>query len=827
MNTMKKTVLLICLLLASICINAAPVKIGDLFYTLYSSDLTAIVDCAPSGESYAELTTLTLPATVTYNGKVYSVLSVAEDAFGKCPNLETVYWNIVNCGRIYYSDAHPFYASSRTTQFKHIIFGEGVKTIPMYVCYKQYELEDVVIPSGVTSILRNAFAECSKLQTVTLPEGLTTLGISAFLNCSKLTSINIPASLKVINDYAFKGCSQLASVDLHEGVTEIDQEAFAQCAFTEVTIPSTATYVGEKAFKSIASLKTVNWNPTTCNNYGGYDVCPFYNSTGITTFVIGNNVTMIPKYLCYNLSDITEITIPSSVQSIGLGAFYQCSGLKEVVLPEGLTSTGGSVFKSCSNLQSVTIPNSLNKINDYMFQYCSKLASINLREGITYIGDAAFEQCAFTEVTVPSTATYVGEKAFKSIASLKTVNWNPTTCNNYGGYDVCPFYNSTGITTFVIGSNVTMIPAYLCYNLSGITEITIPSSVQSIGLGAFYQCSGLTKVVLNEGLTSTGGSVFKSCSNLKSINIPKSLKTINNYTFQYCSKLTSVNLHDDITRIGTEAFRETGLTTVTVPRSVTSLGEAPFRRCANLTKVYWKATNTTCSGYSDTHPFYQCTGIKTVVFSGNVEKIPNVAFYNASSLSLIINFSILPQTINANVFYNVNKETCELWVPEVSKDLYLAADVWKDFAKQANAPAVESEFEDTACDSYTWNKKTFMESGDYKDTLQTELGQDSIITLHLTINHSTFGEETQEAEGSYEWHNEIYTQSGDYEFVTTNTAGCDSTVTLHLTITEPEIPTALPSAKDEQMAAEKIIRDGQLCIRRKENTYTATGLKVE
>ena len=243
--------------------------------------------------------------------------------------------------------------------------------------------------------------------------------------------------------------------------------------------------------------------------------------------------------------------------------------------------------------------------------------------------------------------------------------------------------------------------------------------------------------------------------------------------------------------------------------------------------MYWKATNTTCSGYADTHPFYQCSGIKTVVFSGNVEKIPNVAFYNASSLSLIINFSILPQTINANVFYNVNKETCELWVPEISMDLYLVADVWKDFAKQAKAPAVESEFEDTACDSYTRNEKIFTESGDYKDTLHTELGQDSIVTLHLTINHSTFGEETQEAEGSYEWHDVTYTQSGDYEYKTTNTAGCDSIVTLHLTITEPEIPTALPSAKDEQVYAEKILRDGQLYIRRKENTYTATGLKVE
>ena len=660
---MKKTILLICSLIASICINAEPVKIGDLFYTLYSSDLTAVVASAPSGESYEGLTTLTLPATVTYEGKVYSVLSVEGNAFGKCPNLETVYWNIVNCGRTYYSNEHPFYASSRTTQFKHIIFGEGVKTIPMYVCYKQYELEDVVIPSSVTRILRNAFAGCSKLQTAVLPEGLTTLGISAFLDCSKLTSVNIPASLTEIQDFAFQGCSQLASIDLHEGITSIGNEAFLKCAFTELTVPSTATSVGDNAFASITSLKTVYWNPTTGRTYGSTVQSPFYNSTGVTKFVLGNDVKHIPAYLCYDMSGLTEITIPASVQSIGLGAFYKCSGLKEVVLPEGVTRTDGSSFKSCSNLQSVTIPNSL--------------------------------------------------------------------------------------------------------------------------------------------------------------------KQIENYTFQYCSKLTSINLHDDITRIGTEAFSETGLKTVTIPRSVTSLGEAPFRNCAKLTKVYWKATNTTCSGYSDTHPFYQSTGIKTVVFSGNVEKIPNVAFYNASSLSLIINFSILPQTINANVFYNVNKETCELWVPEVSMDLYLVADVWKDFAKQAKAPAVESEFEDVACDSYTWAEKTFMESGDYKDTLHTELGQDSIITLHLTINHSTFGEESQEAEGSYEWHDVIYTQSGDYEYKTTNTAGCDSIVTLHLTITEPEIPTALPSAKDEQVYAEKILRDGQLYIRRKENTYTATGLKVE
>ena len=112
------------------------------------------------------------------------------------------------------------------------------------------------------------------------------------------------------------------------------------------------------------------------------------------------------------------------------------------------------------------------------------------------------------------------------------------------------------------------------------------------------------------------------------------------------------------------------------------------------------------------------------------------------------------------------------------------------------------------------------------ETFTATDGRDSIVTLHLTINYSTTGEETKEAEGSYEWHDVTYTQSGDYEFVTTNAAGCDSTVTLHLTITDP-IGTNLPATQAEQVAAEKIMRDGQLYIRRKENTYTATGLKVE
>ena len=62
------------------------------------------------------------------------------------------------------------------------------------------------------------------------------------------------------------------------------------------------------------------------------------------------------------------------------------------------------------------------------------------------------------------------------------------------------------------------------------------------------------------------------------------------------------------------------------------------------------------------------------------------------------------------------------------------------------------------------------------------LGCDSVVTLHLTLNHATTGDTTAVVCGSFSWHGETYTESGDYQFNTTNALGCDSVVTLHLTV---------------------------------------------
>ncbi|MCC6702579.1 MAG: lamin tail domain-containing protein, partial [Fluviicola sp.] len=92
----------------------------------------------------------------------------------------------------------------------------------------------------------------------------------------------------------------------------------------------------------------------------------------------------------------------------------------------------------------------------------------------------------------------------------------------------------------------------------------------------------------------------------------------------------------------------------------------------------------------------------------------------------------------------------------------------------------------TTCDSYTWPQtaQTYTLSGNYNDTIPNVSGCDSIITLMLTINSSTYSSQSITACDSYTWSQtgQTYTTSGNYNDTIPNVAGCDSIITLMLTI---------------------------------------------
>ncbi len=90
----------------------------------------------------------------------------------------------------------------------------------------------------------------------------------------------------------------------------------------------------------------------------------------------------------------------------------------------------------------------------------------------------------------------------------------------------------------------------------------------------------------------------------------------------------------------------------------------------------------------------------------------------------------------------------------------------------------------TACNSltFTLNGQTYTASGIYTQILTNAAGCDSLITLNLSLNYTTYDTLTQTACGAYTINGQTYTTSGIYTQTLTNSAGCDSVLTINLTL---------------------------------------------
>lgn len=101
-----------------------------------------------------------------------------------------------------------------------------------------------------------------------------------------------------------------------------------------------------------------------------------------------------------------------------------------------------------------------------------------------------------------------------------------------------------------------------------------------------------------------------------------------------------------------------------------------------------------------------------------------------------------------------------------------------------------------ACERFTWYGTEYTVSGDYRHILRNFLGYDSILTMHLTINHGTYNAESQTACDNYTWHGNSYSASGRYTYNYSNGDGCASTDTLHLTINASNAATDVQTGCD-------------------------------
>ena len=307
-----------------------------------------------------------------------------------------------------------------------------------------------------------------------------------------------------------------------------------------------------KELSSIIVPETIDGKVVTSIGYKNYS--NNYESTNLTSVIIGNSVTALENGAFSNCPNLTSIAIGNSVASIGIASgviseyntglnniivdngnpnFSSMNGVlfnknktelirypigksgSNYTIPNSVTSIGSSAFSSCSRLTNIDIPNSVITIGISAFYGCTGLTSITLPNNVTSIESSTFYSCTgLTSITIPSGITIIGERAFYQCTNLANVvaESNSYSIGNYA------FYGCTNLIN--IPSGITLIGAHAFENCTSLTNITVPCGMND---SAFKGCSGLIDVTINDGYSV---SAFYPCQNITNFTINSSVDYI-------------------------------------------------------------------------------------------------------------------------------------------------------------------------------------------------------------------------------------------------------------------------------------------------------------
>lgn len=436
--SLRAQLLLLVLIASATSLFAETVKLNGLYYSLGTTTAQVVKDQSSDKSVYSAYTTVTIPASVTYNNYTYPVTSIGTSAFEGLTNLQSVtlptsvttigtdaFYGCTKLGSVNLEEGltsinlRAFYNCNLTeitipstvtsignsafkgnptttivwkpadcsigsddsapfystnSQVTSFTFADGVEVVPAYICKNMNKIDTIVLPASVNRLGQYAFMNCTNLKSINLPATQKTLPVSFLEGCTSLESIELPATLTTVSADAFYGCTKLANVNLHEGITTIGLRAFYNCKLTEITIPSTVTSIGNSAFKGNPTT-TIVWKPKSCT-IGSDSDAPFYSTNSqVTSFTFGDSVQVIPAYLCKYMK-IESIAIPATVTSIGQSAFMYCTNLKHFEFPQGIKTLATSVLEGCTALEEVIIPSSVTTINQDAFYNCSALQAI-------------------------------------------------------------------------------------------------------------------------------------------------------------------------------------------------------------------------------------------------------------------------------------------------------------------------------------------------------------------------------------------------------------------------------------------------------------------
>ena len=280
--------------------------------------------------------------------------------------------------------------------------------------------------------------------------------------------------------------------------------------------------------------------------------------------------------------------------------------------------------------------------------YNDNITNLIIKNGVTSIGDWAFLGCNITSLNIPNSVTNIGEYAFSSHRLSSVTFGNSVKTIGKGAF----------------GGNIISSEIIIYQN-------TPPKLDGSVFFGA--TCFTGIKLFVPAGSveayrTAAGWDGFLIIGEIGEPSPAIAAGTQMSFMYEMCY-FTWI-LYDDGTAI------------------IKNGHSMPYYNCMKCARPWYEGHQNTITAVIieegmaniSAHAFYQCSNINSISIPGSVVEISNEApFAGCRNIVKIINHSTDPQIIGNDVFDDVNKAECVLFVPVGSEEAYRVADGWKDF----------------------------------------------------------------------------------------------------------------------------------------------------
>ncbi|MBQ3733778.1 MAG: gliding motility-associated C-terminal domain-containing protein, partial [Bacteroidales bacterium] len=408
----------------------------------------------------------------------------------------------------------------------------------------------------------------------------------------------------------------------------------------------------------------------------------------------------------------------------------------------------------------------------------------NVCDSITWI-----DGVTYTESTNIPTFTITNAAGCDSIVTLNLTVRHSTSytdvqdvCDSLTWIDGITYTESTNTPIFTL-VNAAGCDSVVTLNLT-VRHSTYYTDVHDV-CDTFTWIDGITYTESNHTATYTLPNAV-GCDSVVTLNLTVRHSTYYTDTYDVCDSLTWID--------GITYTESTNIPTFIIPNAVGCDSVVTL----NLTvrhSTYYTDIQDVCDSL---------TWIDGITYTESTTT-PTFIIPNAAGCDSIVTLNL---TIRHSTTYTDVHEVCDslTWIDGITyyestntPTFTLVNAVGCDSLVTLHLTVNHSDtthFSVTECDSYTWNNVTYTNTGIYTQPFNTVHGCDSTVFLHLTIYYSVDTSMTLEVCNSYTWNDSVYTQSGTYvqQFLTSH--NCDSTVTLHLTVYHDTATTFYAAACD-------------------------------